>query len=149
MDSSFIAIAALYCAGGWLCASAIINMRRSHRAQHWSSCYGRIIESGTEIISETEDHISTRPLIRYEYRIDGTTYKSQHCWFGQSISIPALNNSLLKRFSQGKQVIVYYNPRRPEESVLLRGVTLHSTLLLIISIALITMATFSINDFPK
>ncbi|QEG25455.1 hypothetical protein GobsT_01810 [Gemmata obscuriglobus] len=64
---------------------------------------------------------STRPVIVYEYEVDGIQRTSDCCWYDAAFIMPPLERELTARFPIGAQVSVSYNPADPADAVLLPG----------------------------
>lgn len=90
-------------------------------SKHWSTTTGVILESNLE-----EDSDGWYPNVRYEYAVQRKRYANDQLYFY------AVNGSTNKRdakkhltpYPVGKTVTIYYNPTKPEESVLDRQVPL-------------------------
>ncbi len=64
------------------------------------------------------------PSIRYRYTVSGRSYLSNQVSFGGFNSTdPKEATAIVNRYEKGRSVTVYYNPTRPEESVLETGTT--------------------------
>jgi hypothetical protein len=100
------------------------DRRRSRAALAWPSTAGRIVESRVEEKRLPGDRPDVRfaPRIAYEYAVDGRTYRSEQITFAGAFWTLAPQGAAAKvaRYPAGKDVTVYYNPRRPAESVLER-----------------------------
>lgn len=121
---------------GLACATLWIQWR-NWRTRSWQETTGRIVSAravarevrsnqfrttGTDRNTEfvTQESIRTRNFadVSYSFAVGGQTYHSKRiCLMGEpdgSVS------ALLKRYSQGRIVTVYYNPRDPNEAILER-----------------------------
>ncbi len=64
--------------------------------------------------------------IEYEYIVDNTSYQSDFIHFAEFNP-----TNLAYKFKEGKEVLVYYNPEKPSEAVLIPGASVKSILLFI------------------
>ncbi len=103
----------------WIGVSA---RSRSSRSRHWPQVRGKIVASHmkSEIKSVAQgSQISYVPVIRYEYHVEGRPYASSRLNFSvvQGIS-EDWARGIADRYPVGKEVVVYYDPKKPSESVL-------------------------------
>jgi len=114
-------------AAGLACGYAVVQFGWALLARRWPAVEGEIIDvrvvhtgtgrSGREYF---------RSLVSYRYHVAGQPYTNNRLRFGQLTPnswIPARNGpvpatDLAYRHRHGKPVRVYYNPRRPNDSVL-------------------------------
>ncbi|MDY3562564.1 DUF3592 domain-containing protein [Gemmata sp. JC673] len=64
---------------------------------------------------------TTRPVIVYEYEVDGIQRASDCCWYDAAFIMPPRERELTARFPIGARVSVSYNPADPADAVLLPG----------------------------
>ena len=104
------------------------SIRKAHAIQFWSEAPGKIVESATrgnwsggggKLIWTVE------PKITYRYLVNGQEY------VGHDISLTEINiaerqdsEEKIKPFPVGREVTVYYDPSKPEDSVLQKQTTL-------------------------
>lgn len=119
--------------------------KKSKETIKWNKTKGSISDSKLdELIMETDSPITYKARVRYSYTIDGEEYISKRIFFGDFIRGGSQFSSrkLLKKYTKGAVVDVYYNPLKPEESVLEKGIHFNVVLLFITSFALVTFAIF-------
>lgn len=87
-------------------------------ARNWESTDGLVLES---IVDEYDE--GYYPKITYQYGVDEQIYRSSHICVGEkSYSFgKRRTEQLVAQFPVGSQVTVYYNPKKPVKSVLMRG----------------------------
>lgn len=94
---------------------------QNYQAQSYLETTGVVTRSEVER-SRTSDGTSYRADIEYRYAIDGQTYTSdQHVYGEIGSSNYSWANKAVRKFPQGKEVIVYYNPADLEDAVLDRS----------------------------
>lgn len=103
----------------WIGVSA---RSRSLRSRRWPTVLGKVVVSQvkSEIKSAAQgSQISYVPVIRYEYHVEGRSYASSRLNFSvvQGIS-EDWARGIADRYPVGKEVVVYYDPQKPSESVL-------------------------------
>lgn len=98
-------------------------MKNAFESRGWPTADGVITVS--QFTSNTDrDSGSTTygASIAYDYTVNGASYTGSNVHFGQySTSDPSYGRSIVNRYPLGKQVMVYYDPDNPSESVLEPG----------------------------
>ena len=62
------------------------------------------------------------PNIIYEYRINTASFQSRQLYIGQQSTLSLdVANDFVEKYHVGKDVVVYYNPERPEIAILEQG----------------------------
>ena len=63
----------------------------------------------------------------YSYRVKGQQYTGRRVTFSDRVNkTPGSLKKLLKRYQGKSSIVVYYNPEKPQESVLVPGVSLYN-----------------------
>jgi hypothetical protein len=91
-------------------------------AQDWSSTMGVVITS-TIRVRRTGNSRSEIPVVVYQYQVNGKPYTGQVIKAGEqffSVRLMGDAQKTLERYPVGAQVMVHYNPEKPEESALER-----------------------------
>ena len=100
------------------------NKSKSEASKTWPSVSGQVLDRGVKIDTDYDDDGGSTttylPQITYEYQVNGMSYQSHRFAFG---STPGFGNrnkaeAFLAPYAQGGTVKVFYNPEKPEESVL-------------------------------
>ena len=112
---------------GLACGYAVIQFGQAWLARRWPAVEGEISDARIVVtgVNRSGSDIVT-PLVSYRYHVDGQVYSNNRVRFGQltptswlpARSHPLVASSLRQRYPRGKPVRVYYNPRRPANSVL-------------------------------
>lgn len=107
------------------------------RARKWPTTIGQIIDS--ELVSFGAANARYRAVIRYEYQINGKSYVSKRLNYGYLISTSSLSyaQKKVKLYFPGRKCTVYYDPLRPQRSVLETSLNLPLYLLLFSGIFLV------------
>ena len=114
-------------AAGLACGYAVIQIGRALLARRWPAVEGeivdaRLVNTGTDRVGEP--YVGS--LVSYRYHVAGQPYSNNRVRFGQltpNTWIPARSHqlaasTLAHQYRRGKPVRVFYNPRRPANSVL-------------------------------
>lgn len=110
---------------GLACGYAVIQMGRGLLARRWPTVEGEIVDSRV-VRTGRRSGDGVDWLVTYRYHVAGQPYSSNRVRFGQhtpNSMLPAHDKgitagALAHRYPRGKPVRVYYNPRRPDDSVL-------------------------------
>ncbi|WP_293766226.1 DUF3592 domain-containing protein [uncultured Aquitalea sp.] len=90
----------------------------------WESAPGHVESSRILVITPEghPDHTRWEPYVQYLYTVNGELYHSDRVFAVQS-GLPGDHSSaedITRRFPAGKPIVVFYNPREPAMSVLVR-----------------------------
>lgn len=89
-------------------------------AARWPKTSGRVLSS--EIKRDDNAEVTTwSPLIEYKYEIKGQEYTSKNIAFGLFAGFKFLASPIYKDFQSDSQIEVSYNPKMPQQSVILTG----------------------------
>lgn len=101
------------------------NLREAARSRSWPVTKGRISRSELETVRLSPGArrgatvTAYRPLIEYEYRVDGRDYHSQCVRLGATRATTAERaGAELAAFAVGSTVEVHYDPHAPERAML-------------------------------
>ena len=100
------------------------NKSKSKASQAWPSVTGQIVERKVKVdTSYDEDGMSSTtylPQVTYSYTVNDTVYESNRVAFGSTPSYASNKKAeeFLTPYVQGASIQVFYNPEKPEESVL-------------------------------
>jgi hypothetical protein len=109
----------------------------------WPYTPGKIVTSYIESYYHGERYIE-RAVIEYEYKVGGKLFRgskiSSGMDFGISSSAPSLSPAeyVIKKYRQGDEVKVFYNPNRPKSSFLEEGGYIGLAISIIFSVLLIS-----------
>ncbi|MGR2682822.1 DUF3592 domain-containing protein [Chromobacterium haemolyticum] len=97
----------------------------SHQLREWRNAPGHVESSRMLVVSSAEhpDQLYWQPHVQYLYTVRGQVYHSDRL-FAVDNALPGDRSNaddLTRRFPAGKPITVYYNPRSPAESVLIKG----------------------------
>jgi len=105
----------------------------SIRALRWRSTSG-------ELANETNSSETPGESLQYSYSVEGEDYQSQQLGFGYPTGTGEVlgRTELVRVLANAPSVTVYYDPRRPDVSVLMNGFKLfHALRMLLILIVLL------------
>jgi hypothetical protein len=104
--------------------AVVVKLVEVRRARHWPSTSGTVLKARVRTRRRTDvegrSRFESEPLVTYEYEVNGRIYRGTRLSFAERIS-PGEIDAWLKRYPQGKNVTVYYNPADPSQAVLERS----------------------------
>lgn len=132
-------VAALFVA--WL----ITRITIAKKSKHWSSIDGVLSEVAILKEHRGEDGSSYFPAVKYQYKISGNEYSSNRLsygvfWFWRYDEV----TSEISGMNLGQTVVVYYDPIRPTNSVLIRGHGRYDIWILVWAVCLLLVSMGSI-----
>ena len=91
----------------------------------WQTTQGKITSSKAIPCSRKYDRFGSQASIVYKYSVNSVSYSSNNITFTFDSLAPSCGNAekIMTQFPLGKSVIVYYDPKNPEKSVLRPGGT--------------------------
>jgi hypothetical protein len=136
--------AAVLAAAGVACGYAAIQIGRALLARRWPTVEGEIVDARVVRLND-ESVKGLDGFVTYRYHVGGQPYTNTRVRFGPQLTptsiVPArdttsiLGASLAASYPRGKPVRVYYNPRRPEDSVLYPAPDLRVWVLLVAALS--------------
>jgi hypothetical protein len=123
--------------GMLILAISIVRLYKFSISRTWLSTIGRITSSEMETRRVARGRsVTYHAAIVYDYSVEGTKYAGKRISFGDYGSgNPNHARQILNRYPVGKQISVYYNPSKPEDSVLERRLSWTIYLTLIVGAA--------------
>jgi hypothetical protein len=122
------------------------------RAKNFPTVIGTITSGGVSssklgIGQSAEDRLNVHQVcIEYVYRVDGVTHKAyKRVWHEFTSSYQAYHQRIAARYPQGKEVVVYYDPKNPKSAVLEPGVCTGAFLGLVLALAAMWFMYFFIT----
>jgi hypothetical protein len=117
--------------GAYFAGTSAWSLWRGLHALSWPATAGRVTDTGTFRSSGVVAGGGYEPTVRYEFAVGGAPYAGSRLTFG----FVALRKSTegaaeLHGLKPGVAVQVYYDPRRPSDSVLRPGPTFETFLVL-------------------
>ena len=91
-------------------------------AQTWPGTMGVVLSSSVQS-RRSGNSTSTYPVVIYQYQVNGKPYQGQTIKAGEqffNVRIIGEAQATANRYPVGAQVMVYYNPAKPQESALER-----------------------------
>lgn len=108
--------------GGSLGVWGTMELIQAAASRNWPQVPGLITESKVESWEDSEGDRSYTPSVTYEYKVSQIRYIGDRISFGNHAGgSSSLAKSLVRRYRPGIEVPVYYDPDRPERSVLEPG----------------------------
>ena len=112
---------------GW----GVFSILKANETKSWPLVKGIVITSKIE--SEFRSSGTGRrrrsrkvylPRVYYQYGVNKTTYTSEQISVGEYVKLNELDASeFIRSYPKGSNVDVYYNPRNPQDALLLPGET--------------------------
>ena len=91
-------------------------------AQTWPGTMGVVLSSSVQS-RRSGNSTSTYPVVIYQYQVNGKPYQGQTIKAGEqffNVRVIGEAQATANRYPVGAQVMVYYNPAKPQESALER-----------------------------
>ena len=104
---------------GILLGIIFFTQRKVAQASTWPSTLGTVTASTVERRS-SGDGYSDYPVVRYSYQVIGRSYQGNRIMPGPEVGGSGAQK-VVARYPAGAQVMVYYDPDKPSESVLERN----------------------------
>jgi len=82
---------------------------------------GTIVKSEVKKINNQISYDYYYPLIEYEYEVNGKRYRSDRIFLTKLESDYNTIKKIVDKFPVGKKITIYYNPFKPEDSLLKRN----------------------------
>jgi hypothetical protein len=121
------------------------------RSLLWPSTKGEMKESRMSVIEETSDyppyaviHRTHTLEMRYRYEVDGKAYEGFRLSFASQEVPEKRVAQVTKRYGKGSTPMVFYDPKRPELSVLEAGTGLWTCIAL--SVGLIDLIVLAVDQ---
>lgn len=113
---------------------------QTRKSMRWATTKGKILSSSISswnMSGEVEKLHETK--IEYQYEVDGRLYSSKRVYYGDWLATNSL--SYVKKITEGYGIkpscVVYYNPRKPQNAVLIKGIAPPVYSLLVFGLVLI------------
>ena len=94
--------------------------RKVAQAAGWPSTLGTVTHSTIEMRSSSEGGTTPYPVVHYAYQVMGQPYQANKVMPGMEVGGSGARK-VVERYPMGAQVMVYYNPEKPSEALLERG----------------------------
>ncbi|HTL27786.1 MAG TPA: DUF3592 domain-containing protein [Tepidisphaeraceae bacterium] len=128
--------------------SVVCNLVPGLRSLSWPSVNG-LMTSSSFTGHGAGLSASYLAAVRYHYSVNGKQYVSDHLSFGFSPADDLEVRQLIHAHPKGASIRVYYNPARPEQSVLLTGVGGMTALLGVASVFAVVLCVLCIYPILK
>jgi len=129
------------------------NILQNARASaSWPTADGIVTRSQVSHSTDAEGGDSYQPQVTYKYSANNSTYENNTIKFGEnSYSSRRKADEIAANYPIGKSVAVYYDPEKPDRSVLEPGVSAGSYIVIGIGVffILITLITVPIIFFLR
>lgn len=122
--------------GIWQTCVGCMVISRARKSLDWQMVRGKLTPTES-ILSGDEVAFHLPDALQISYRVEGHHY---HCQKLHLYENWKQRGALLQQLSTAQAVPVYYNPAKPQEAVVERGIKPHYWLPLILGISSLTMA---------
>jgi Protein of unknown function (DUF3592) len=146
LGSIFTIVGILAITVGLACSWQVFrDIQTGLATKHWQRGIG-VIRHSEVLIESDSDGTSHQPVIKYTYFVDGIQYQSQtirichRALFSLDGGV-AHTDRMVSTYPINKQVVVYYQPNRPQHSVLEPG--LHEAFSLLVRLTAGILAILS------
>lgn len=118
----FVALIAIICTLAYF--GGIWDIYKAWDSKAWKESKGRALYFGVITSNEDDGPATYRPTIEYSYIVDAKTYRSNEVGFlGIRAATKRNVEALVRHLKKPENLSVFYNPRKPQESVLTPGFT--------------------------
>ncbi len=110
--------------GFWVTVIGLITaylLFRLIRIFFYKKTEGVIVRSEVKKVENQISYDAYYPLVEYEYQVDGKTYRSNKIFLTNLESDYNTIKKIVDKFPVGKKITIYYNPFKPEDSLLKRN----------------------------
>lgn len=115
-----------------------IDYRKSKIALDWPTTTAQITNSELITSYDSDDGNKYEVYAEYQYSLNGRSYKNDVLAFGYtSSSSKAENQEILDKLQQAKKIHINYNPKDPQNSVIVPEVNKSTIKLFLFSITLL------------
>ncbi len=130
----------------------IYLISKGRQSNSWTSTNGIITKSELGILKFTGDsslEYNYRADIEYKFTIDDQIISSKQAFFGDELyhGNKSRTTKLLSQFPIAKTVTVFYNPNDVQESVLIRGSSIHRFFNIILGLGIIIAGALIESNF--
>lgn len=98
----------------------LYTRRKVAQAANWPSTLGTVTNSRIQMRSNSEGGSTSYPLVEYAYQVMGQPHQGSKVMPGPDIGGSGAHK-VVARYPAGAQVMVYFNPDKPSESLLERS----------------------------
>ena len=123
-------------------------LNKAKASEQWPQTQGEVLES--ELHESQDDNSTTYAAhVIYRYSLDGGEFESDRIWFGgdYSTSNRSAMFEIVKKYSVGQTITVYYSPDDPAEAVLMPGAYISSYLLFVIGMVFLAIGNLLLVGF--
>jgi hypothetical protein len=110
--------------GFWVFVIGIITfylLYRLVRIFFYRKTTGTIVKSQVKKVENQISYEAYYPLVEYEYQVNGKTYRSNRIFLTNLESDYNTIKKIVDKYPEGKKIDIYYNPFKPEDSLLKRN----------------------------
>lgn len=100
---------------------ALVNNSKVAAARNWPAAPGTILRTEVKEYINRSSGITSRsyePIIHYQYNVMGSVMEGKRLGFGTTRLKDDAAQKVTERYIPGSHVNVFYNPNKPQESVL-------------------------------
>ena len=124
--------------GIYLATQATKNMAKAAASENWQATDGQILESGFTVRGVRRSRQAATVNVRYNYQVGDSSYVGSTLSFEKQDSFrPASAEKILKPFPSGASCKVYYDPKEPSKSVLIKGGRSGNTINLVVGLLML------------
>jgi hypothetical protein len=117
-------IGLIFIFGGFAMLAFTLSMiRKNFELRKWPATRGLILKAGTKV-TQTINYVFdvSKLVIAYSYQVDGKQYVGSKLNLMNSQASDIIKQMQIAHLHPGREVFVYYNPAKPEEAYLERGI---------------------------
>lgn len=108
--------------GAWIMSYGVKGLWNAGTSKGWPTVPGKVISSKVAAVGQKGGTVYS-PDVRYSYTVDGTPHTSNHIRIGGvNTGNPSPARHVVDRYPVGREVTVYYSPKKPTFAVLEPGI---------------------------
>ncbi|NPA53767.1 MAG: DUF3592 domain-containing protein [Aquificae bacterium] len=110
--------------GFWVAVIGLITLYLLYRLVRiffYKKTTGTIVKSQVKKVENQIAYEAYYPLVEYEYEVNGKKYRSNRIFLTNLESDYNTIKKIVDKFPEGKKIDIYYNPFKPEDSLLKRN----------------------------
>src|ERR1051325_5474763 len=153
MSDQTLAAIALGSFGLLVLAITLASRREAAAMKRWPIAKGRVLAAHVKAHRDVAGGSSSsggahmtlyKPVVQYEYTVDGKRYRGERITQSPGLDrgVPEFAEQIVRRYAEGSDVDVRYNPKRPNEAVLEPRVPRSWTFAVGIGVALLAVAAY-------
>ena len=143
-------VAVMFAAGTFCVLFAVRNFIKGSASKSWPQTPGTIQRSFVLVEKDSDGGNSYTPKVEYDYTVEGTVYQGSRLRHGPTgSSSRAYADRAVALFAPGTKVLVFFNPQRPADAVLVQGAGWLNLLFAVVGVGLLVYGFIFMVKHPS